>query len=671
MEIPLLRDIAIIFGLSIVVLYLTTKVRVPTIIGYLMTGVLIGPYSLGLVHDEHSVEILAEVGVVLLLFTIGIEFSFKELARIKKTVLLGGSLQVVLTIAVVMGCGALAGFDLNSSAFFGFLAALSSTAIVLSLLQSRGEIEAPHGQGTLGILIFQDIAIVPMMLLTPILAGVAADPGEALLMLLVKGVVIVAVVIVGARTVVPFILDRVVRTRRQELFLLLVVAIGIGVAWGTSAVGLSLGLGAFLAGLIISESEYSVDALGGLLPFRDVFGSFFFVSIGMLFDWSLLLHEPLLIVGLVLGVVLIKLGVIIAVARILGWQLRTAIMVGFSLSQIGEFSFILSKAGLSVEILSAEHYQIFLAVSILTMAATPFLIAAAPQAAEKHSRIPLMSRLQKRFDKVGEAQQSSEAKQELKGHVIVIGYGINGELVARAAKSAHIPYIILEMNPETVKREKERGEPILYGDASKSEVLHHAHILQARVVVVAISDADATQRAIRQVKTMNPGVHLIVRTRFVADVDKLAAIGASEVIPAEFETAVEIFSRVLAHYLLPVDEIHRFADHIRADRYRRFRRPTNGMTRTADLQTVLPDMEIRVLRIFDNSEAAGKSLVQLDVRGKFNATILAIKRGENVSTTPDPHAKLRGNDVAVVMGSADAIALTADLFAEGGDGQPL
>ena len=370
MEIPLFNDIVIIFILSISVIFICHRIGVPAIVGFLITGVLAGPHGLELVGRVHDVEILAEIGVVLLLFTIGLEFSLKDLLRIKRAVFLGGILQVVLTIGITFFIAQTFKQSTGTSIFFGFLVALSSTAIVLKQLQDKVAIDTPHGSISLAILIFQDIIVVPMLLFTPLLAGAAEQVSQTLFILLLKGIVIIAVVMVSATFVVPRLLYHIAQTRSRELFLLSVMAICFGVAWVTFSLGLSLALGAFLAGLIISESEYSYHAIGNIVPLRDIFTSFFFVSIGMLLDISFLFKQPVLIIAIVFGTLFLK-GVTAGLATlIMGLPLRTILLVGMSLCQVGEFSFVLSKAGMEYGLLGKDTYQLFLAVSILTMTVT-------------------------------------------------------------------------------------------------------------------------------------------------------------------------------------------------------------------------------------------------------------------------------------------------------------
>ena len=422
MEIPLLADIVIIFGMSIGVLFVCSRLRIPSIVGFLLTGVLAGPYGLGVIKAVHEVEVLAEVGVVLLLFTIGMEFSLKALVRIRKSALLGGCLQVSLTI---LGTSVLVhmqiGRTFGESLFIGFLVSLSSTAIVLKMLQERAEIDSPHGRTSLAILIFQDLIVVPMMLFTPLLAGTKGEVGQSLLLLLAKGIGIILLVVLSARWLVPAALYQIARTRNRELFLLSVVVLCFSIAWFTSSLGLSLALGAFLAGLILSESEYSHQALGSILPFRDVFTSFFFLSVGMLLDVGFLIERPGTIALIVLIILVLKATVAGFTAFVLRFPLRTALLVGLTLAQVGEFSFILAKSGVSYGLLAGDRYQWFLAVSVLTMALAPLIISAAPYVADAMTRLPIPSRL-----KAGLYPVEWVRDQTHKDHLVIIGFGVNG-----------------------------------------------------------------------------------------------------------------------------------------------------------------------------------------------------------------------------------------------------
>ncbi len=664
MEIPLLKDIVIIFGLSIVVLFICHRFRVPTIVGFLLTGILAGPHGLRLIKAHHEVELLAEVGIVLLLFTIGIEFSLKSLLQIKKSVLLGGSLQVTLTLLATFFIARYLGQALGQAVFIGFLAALSSTAIVLKLIQERAEVDSPHGRTILAILIYQDVIIVPMILFTPLLAGATGNLGESLLIFTAKGIGIIVLVIVSARWIVPQALYQIARTRNRELFLLSVVVICLAVAWITSSMGLSLALGAFLAGLIISESEYSHQALGNILPFRDVFTSFFFVSIGMLLDVGYFFQQPLLIVLIAAGVLALKTIIAGFVTILLGFPLRTGILVGLALSQVGEFSFILSKTGIEHGLLAGDIYQMFLSVSVLTMAATPFIIAAAPRFAGVMLRLPLPRRL-----KSGLYPAQEIEKTRKNDHLVIIGFGINGRNLARAARAGNIPYVIIEMNPEVVREQRAKGEAINFGDATQEAVLKHAGIKDARIGVVAINDPAATRRITELVHKLNPVVHLIVRTRYLQEMRPLHELGANEVIPEEFETSVEIFTRVLVKYLVPRDEIEKFITEVRASEYEMFRSLSKVPMSVSDVKLQLPDVEISTFRVDERSLLAGKSLAEIGWRKKYEVTVLAIRRESQIMSNPDGDVQLCSDDVLFLLGAPERFAEISSLFCTPSEGE--
>jgi CPA2 family monovalent cation:H+ antiporter-2 len=657
-EIPLLKDVVIIFVLAIGVVYLSHRLKLPVIVGLLVTGVLAGPHALGLISAIDEVEQLAKIGVILLLFTIGIEFSLRKLLKIKLLVLVGGSLQVGATVLVVYGVTYNGlGWSFGAAMFMGFLISLSSTAIVLKVLQDRAEMESPQGGIALGILIFQDVIVVLFIILTPYLAGqTGSEAGPSMLRLAVIGLVLLLFVFVGSRYLVPAILHQTVRTRSRELFLLTVGGICFAVAF--VAAELSLALGAFLAGLTISESEYSHEAFELIRPFRDIFTSFFFVSIGMLLDLGFVLEQPLLILLITVGVLVGKTIIVAATSLLLGFPLRTAIVSGLTLSQVGEFAFILASVGSGYALLSAGAEQMFLAVSVLTMAGTSFLIAGAPRAADWVMRVPMPARLQEGVYPVkGVAPLPVD---DLQDHLVIIGFGINGRNVAHAARHAGIPYAIIEMNADTVRTERQQGEPIFYGDATREAVLKLVNLGQARTVVIVIAEAAATRRIAGLARQLNPAAHIIARTRYVNEMNALHRLGVNEVIPEEFETSVEIFTRVLTKYLVPKDEIARLVAEVRDDGYQMFRN-ISGAARmsVADLHLHLRDVEIAPIYVSSDSPLAGKSLAELDLRNKTGLTLLAIRRDSQVMTDLNAQTKICNNDELFVIGTPDKVALAS------------
>jgi CPA2 family monovalent cation:H+ antiporter-2 len=650
-DFSLLIDIIVVLGVSVLVVFLCQILRIPALVGFLLSGVLAGPSLLGLISDSAQVSALAEIGVVLLLFTIGMELSIGSLWQAKRTILLGGSIQVFGTIAVVIAIGSYAGYEIESSLFFGFLVCLSSTAIVFKLLQDKKVIDSPHGRASTSIAIFQDIMIVPMMLVTSLLAGTSEASASSLLILVVKIVLILVMLGVLARWVVPWLLHHIARTRLRELFLLSVIILCFLITWLTSSVGLSLALGAFAAGLVISESPYSEQALGLVLSLRDVFVSFFFVTIGMLIDVSFAVENILSLLVLALLVVFLKGAIATFAIRLTGNTLRTALWTGVYLSQVGEFAFVLSAVGLAGGLLNEHSYQIFLSVSLLSMISTPILIAVFPK---------VFKRLRPERDTKKSHEKSDSAAYS--DHLMIIGFGVNGRNLARACKAANISYVILEVNPDVVKEETEKGEPILFGDAATEAVLEKAGVERARIAVVAISDPPSTRRTIKLIKQLNPSVQVIARTRYINEMQVLFERGADEVIPEEFETSVEILNRVLHAYLIPQSEIEKFIDEVRADGYSMFRslQPT-GETH-ADLRQFMPHVEIDSYRVAQDAPIDGKTFAEVELRSKYGATALAVRRGTQTFANPEPEMQLKTGDVVIVMAKQEHAQQISALF---------
>ena len=648
MDIGILHDVLVIFVLSIFVLLTCFKLRIPTVVGFLITGVLCGPHGLKMVNAVGEVEVLAEIGVVLLLFTIGLEFSVRKLLAIKKQVFLGGLGQVFLTTAVTFLIMALIpSVSLKQGIFYGFLLSLSSTAIVLKTLQDKAQLATRYGKFILGVLIFQDVAIVPMMLMTPFLSGsselslaqAAYQMGRALLIL--------TGVLIGARFIIPRLLFQIAKTRQKELFIVCVLAICFLVAWVTSSIGLSLALGAFLAGLIISESEYGHHAVGNILPFQQVFTSFFFVSIGMLLDLDFLIQHPFAVLFVVILSLVIKFLAASFIAILMHHPIRSAVLAGLGLSQVGEFAFILAEVGTEHGLIVGSSYQMFLSVSLLTMGLCPFIMNLSPWLAEVAMELPLPE-----FFKKGRAITPAKGFKVLKpkDHIVIVGFGICGRQLAWASKLAGVKYSIIETNPETVVKEKQANEPIHFGDAGQKAVLEETNIKEARILVIAISDPIATRGIIEIAKEINPSIYIIVRTRYLREVESLTEIGAHDVIPEEFETSVEIFTRVLRKYLIPQTDIDKFVYEVRFRRYQVMRSDLEIPTQLSDLTQNLSEMEIGVFKLKESSNLNNKKLKDSDIRSKYGLNVLLIRRGEKNYTNPPANLSLKIDDLIVLFG---------------------
>jgi len=657
MEFDFLKYLEIIFIASAAVILLLYKMKIPSLIGFIIAGIIIGPHGIGLIKDIHFIQILAEIGVILLLFTIGIEFSIAKLFRIKKAVLGGGGAQVLLTIGVSAVITYVAIGNVNKALFFGFLYALSSTAIVLKLLAERGEIDSPHGHTMVGILIFQDLCIVPFMLLVPALSGDGIDVVDVAIKL-GKAAFIIAIVLLSSRWIVPNLLHQVVRTKSRELFLTTIILLCLGIALLTSRFGISLALGAFLAGLIISESEYAHQALSDILPFKDSFMGLFFVSIGMLMNIEFVGDNWIRIAQILVLIITVKILTGTVSALLIGNALRTSVLAGLGLAQIGEFSFVLAVAGKASGLISEEFYQIFLASSVITMIITPFMLNSAPSASEWISKSPLLKPFhRKRTDAEGEA--TPRRKHD---HVIIVGFGLNGRNLAKVLKEAEIPYVVLEMNSDTVRERKKKGEPIYYGDGTSQEILHKMGIERARLLVIAISDPVSTRRIVSVARHANPNVYIIVRTRYLIEVDELRSLGADEIIPEEFETSIEIFSRVLHKYSFPRNAILDMVDKIRSNSYTALRNVEVPRRHLFEKYEWLPEIEIDGYRIPEVSYINGRTIKELQVRKKTGVTIIAVRRGKEIYANPEPGFTFNHGDFILFTGDRENMNTAIQYF---------
>lgn len=657
METDILRSLVIILSVSALIVFALSRVKIPPLVGFLLAGVIIGPHGLALLSDTHAVEMMAEIGVVLLLFTIGIEFSLSRLLRMKKAVIAGGGSQVLLTI----GLSALISYavtgSLTTSIFFGFLIALSSTAIVLKMLTEKGDIDSPHGRMMVGILIFQDLCVVPLMLLIPSLTGSTIDLVD-IAFKMGKAAFIIVAVLLSARWLVPWLLHHIVHTRSRELFIATIILLCLGIAYLTSKFGLSLALGAFLAGLVISESDYAHQATSDILPFKESFMGLFFVSAGMLMNIGFAADNYLKVAIAVLLIFGLKLLTGTLSSLVSGSSFRIALHAGLGLAQIGEFSFVLAIAGREAGLITEDIYQIFLSSSVVTMMVTPFMLNAAPSLSGWVASRRVMKRLAGM--KKGSERAGHPAKRQ--GHVIIIGFGLNGMNLARVLAETEIPYVVLEMNSDTVQKMKKKGEPIFYGDATSIEILHNLSISKARLLVIAISDPASTRRIVSIARHENPEIFIVVRTRYLVEVEDLKALGANEVIPEEFETSIEIFSRVLHQYSFPGNIILEMAEKIRSNSYTAFRNLDLPKQHLFEKCEWLPEIEMNGYRVLQDSFMTEKSIADLQVRKKTGATVIAVRRGADVITNPAPDFRFRQDDIVLFTGQREAMEAALRYF---------
>lgn len=537
---PFVSELVVVFAVGTVLTWICHRLHVVSIVGFLVAGVLIGPNALALVENRELIDAMAEVGVILLLFTIGVEFSLKKLALIRRFILLGGGLQVGLTTLLSAVAMVALGAGWGIGIYTGFLVALSSTAIVLKLLSMSGRTNTPAGRISLGVLVFQDLAVVAMVLLIPALAG--GDRSAVQVLRALGGAVgIIAVVLLLALRAVPPLLERVAHARSPELFLLTVVVVCFGIAWLTSAGGASLSLGAFLAGLVVSNSRFREHAVGEILPLRTLFNAVFFVSVGMLLDLSFVVANLPLVLGVAMAVFLGKAAITGLAVVALRYPLRLAAAVALSLAQIGEFSFVLEgvgrEAGLSPGGLGEQGRQTFLAVTVLLMAATPFVSRWGERTARR-------AREEGPLDPAGRSDAPAGGIPE-SGHVVVGGFGMAGRAIQRSLATLRIPHVVVDLNPVSVIEAEAMGIPAEYGDLSNASILEKVHAHTARLVVVAINDAEATKRICQRIKLVHPEIEVVARVPYGVDADVLDEIGVDVVVVEEVESAVHLIEETL------------------------------------------------------------------------------------------------------------------------------
>lgn len=648
-ELSILRDLALIVGLAIPVVALAHRVRVPPLVGFLLVGVLIGPHGARLVPDADGVSTLAEVGVVLLLFEVGLELSLSQVLRWGATVLVAGGGQVLGTLAVAAAAGAAFGLPVGQSLFYGALIALSSTAIVTKTYADRAELDTTRARDAIAVLLFQDLAVVPLMLLLPVFAGAAAQADGVWLRLLV-GLVAMTALVSGGRLVVRWTLDRIVETRDRELFTLCVGFFAIGTALVAAAAGFSLAIGAFLAGLIISESEHGLQALSDVLPFRALFSGVFFTSIGMLLDLPVAIDQAPLVLGATVVVVLGKTVLTTLAIRARGRSMETAIASGVSLAQIGEFSFVLAAAGLPLGLFAAGHYQIFLVVASVSMMVAPFLIRGARPIA---IRIAGMATVE---------ETDGSAGSEQADHAIIVGYGLSGRYLARMLQAAGLTCVVIDNNSALVHLARRDGFTALRGDGTGRLQLDRAGAGRARLIVFAIAAPLEERQGVAAARELGPRATIVVRTRYVRAIDELMRLGANKVVVEEFEASLELFARALESYQIPPARIAHELEAVRSEHYGLLRgRPHPDLRLDALAHLGIHDA-IELTEVESGADAVGNSATSLDLRRATGVVQIAVIRGGEPRYLREPDFKYEVGDTAVLVGRRDALDRAAELF---------
>ena len=651
LEIPLLQDLLVLLILALANALLFNKLRQSPLIGYLATGILAGPFGLHLIARPEDVEIIAEIGVILLMFTIGLEFSFSKLLRLKGIMIKGGLTQVLLTmVMVLLVCQAFA-IPLPGAMALGMALSLSSTAIILKLLMERGEIDSPHGRLSLAILLFQDLCVILFLIGLPLLKG---DGLHLSLPVIGKGIGLMLLLLVF----VYFGLDRLLRvmvaTRAPELFRLTVIGLALGTAWITSTAGLSLALGSFLAGLALSESDYSHQVVSDILPFRDTFLALFFISIGMLIDPEIIvLHWPILLL-LFLVLCLVKTVAGTLAATWAGYNLRLSLMSGMVLFQVGEFSFVVLKEALHLGLLESTTYQMTLALVALSMMATPALL---PRISSWSAAICRLAGKPLAHD----IRLNEERAGNLRDHVIIAGYGVSGRSVSRVLRETGIPYIHLETNGQTVRRARSKGEFILFGDATSGTVLSSIGIARAKSLVLAINDPAALRRTIQTARQLNPQLYILARSRFLSDLNDLREAGADMVIPDEVESGLQLAANLLHHFSRHEADRHLLAS-LRKEHYQNLSPTLEHASFPASQLSILNDSDLEFQAVPDDSPCLNRTLIEIDLRRQTGAVVVGIVRQGSIIHGPLGETPLFQGDTLMLLGDDPAIQAARELL---------
>ena len=645
----LLADLVLTYAIALALVITLGRLRVPSIVAMMIAGIVAGPSGIRVIKTPEEVEMLAEIGIVLLLFTVGLDFSLTAMRQIWRTILSAGALQIAGTAAVAAVALALTlRVSFQLSVFIGLFVALSSTAIVLKGLAERNELSSPHGRLTVGILLLQDLAIVVLLLLVPILSG--QTPLSAVPMALGRALLAIAAVAGASRLVLPALLRFVTASRRREAFPLAILVASVGTAWLGSLIGLSMAVGAFLAGLMLAESEFSHQAFADVRPIRDVLSGLFFISLGMLIDLPTMLGQLPLVLAVAAAIIVGKAAVATGSLLACMSPIRVAITAGIGLAQVGEFSFILGRAGVDSGLLPPAMWQTLLSASVVTMIATPSLLAAAPSVAS--------------WIRARDRRPDAGGIPSLTGHVIVLGFGVGGRLVARSMRDLGVPYLILELNGATVRRAKAQGERIFYGDATSPESLHAAGLEDAVALVSMLSDPDAAERMVKTVRVMSPTIPVVVRTRYRAEADRLLAQGATVAVAEELEASLEVLAQLLAKLDVAGNVIETLLEVFRRESVsiRPVRAPRAMLQ---SLPEAIQQMPISTYRLEEGKWAIGRSLTEINLRASTGASILALQRGASYLTALSPEERLQEGDVLYMVGDDSDVLLARQLLSEG------
>lgn len=639
-------DIAIIVVAGLIGGLIAQRLKQPLLLGYILAGIMVGPFTIGpTVSGVHEIELLAEIGVALLLFALGLEFSLKELQPVRKIALIGTPIQLLLSISVGFGIGQLLGWDWFSSLWFGGLISLSSTMVALKTLMSQGRMGTLSSRVMIGMLIVQDLAVVPLMIILPELdnpeaglsvLGIAA--GKAIIFLFLM-------VVVGTR-IIPRLVATVARWNSRELFLVAITAIGLGVGYATYLFGLSFAFGAFVAGIVLSESDYGHQALSDIIPLRDVFGLLFFVSVGMLLDPSFVLQNWQTVLLVVVLVSLGKAAIFGLLSRLFRYGNIVPFAVGLTLFQAGEFSFVLARVGISTNSISEDLYALTLTVAVITMLITPFISGLVA---------PLYA-FRRRRRKQEPLQTINLPETELHDHIVIVGSGRVGLYVAQLIQRLNFGFVLIELDYRRVEQAKADGLPIIFGDASQEVVLEAAHIGNARLILVTTPALNTIHTIVARVRRLNPEVHIVARANSVEAMQALHEHGVYETVQPEFEASLEMARQALLHSDIPPTEIQKFTDSIRQQLYAPLYNRQLSYQTIVQLQHATRMLDVSWVSLSPDSPLIGQTIELAAVRTKTGASIVGVLHEGEFVPNPDRSHRFSAGDMVAIMGNGDQIA---------------
>lgn len=551
-----MADFAIVMGAALVGGLVAYRLRLPVLLGYLVAGIFIGPYSFGLVENVDLIETMASIGVVLLLFTIGMEFSLGDLKRVGKIGLAGGMIQIMATALLGFAISkTLLNWSIPDAIFFGFLIAISSTMVVLKILMERGETNTPHGRIMIAILLVQDLAVLPLMVILPALGQQDIGFISSVWITLGKALLFLGAMTVIGFWVVPVLLGHTAGTRSRELFLITIVAIGLGAAFGTYYFGVSAAFGAFAAGMLVSRSHFAHQALVDIIPLRNVFAAIFFVALGMLASPRFIADNWSMVIVVALIIIIGKFIICSLIARFFGYSLKTTLFVGAGLTQIGEFSFVIAQAGLETGAISGNLYSLILSSAILTILFTPLAFKLTELT---YNWLSTSNRLEPLM-RFGSDKALIDVKRGLSNHVVICGHGRTGSNLATILQKYDLPYIVIEMNPQIISELRAQGVPCIYGDAGNAKILSMAHIGKARVLALTCPDPMAEITATTYAREVNPNIDIIARVPEESVAERLRELGVSEIVEPALETSLEFVRHTLGYYKVDTLEIEGIA----------------------------------------------------------------------------------------------------------------